>query len=734
MHRICAHDMPREPSHLRPPKHRRHLGAAICLCILAGCVGLKNSLAWGQQLAPLPPTVPILQTAATTQDVAADDTVGNDSVDDPDDILSLADESLESLSTRDVVVPAMDMEVSTVSRTESTVGRSPAAVFVVTNEMIRRSGARHIPDALRLVPGVNVARVSASRWAISIRGFNAEYANKLLVQIDGRSVYSPIFSGVYWDQQDLLLEDVERIEVIRGPGATVWGANAVSGVINIITKQARDTQGVFVQGGGGTDERDFGAVRYGGKIGDSLHYRLYGKWDERDGGWATPDAADDWRTGRGGFRMDWQPCDHTTVTLQGDFHRGTSGLRSNVAIEPVPPPLSPPPYRLTGDRSDFEPAGQNFLTRFSRRLGDESDYSIQLYWDRTERLNHSANYDSLFQSCNTFDLDFQHRFPIGHNHSLVWGFGYRNSQNLVDGHFTTNFAQPARSFDIISYFVQDQITLSPDLLYLTLGSKFEHNEFSGFEFQPTARLLWTPDERRTAWASVSRAVRTPSRIDHDVQITGPIGEFVPAFVQISGSPAVQSEQLLAYEIGYREQPSDAFWWDLAVFYNRYEDLVSAVPGMPFVDPLTGISYYPTTYANAMRGDTYGVELAGTYQVNPRWKLGSGYSFLLMDLKGVGAGGIEGESPRNQVYLQSGWDLGRSWNLDMTWRYVDSLATMGIDDYLVMDVRLAWLPNENLELAVVGRNLLDEEHPEFSTRGFYPSEVQRGVYGMVTWRY
>jgi len=738
MDKIPWHEVARERFHLQPPKCGRP-GAAICLCILTICVALEDSQGWGQQVAPLPPSSSLLRQASATGDVPAGAITGDDLPDDPNDILSLADESLESLSTRDVVVPAMDMEVSTVSRTESTVGRSPAAVFVVTNEMIRRSGARSVPDALRLVPGVNVARVSANRWVISVRGFNAVYANKLLVQIDGRSVYNPVFSGVYWDQQDLLLEDVERIEVIRGPGATVWGANAVNGVINIITKQARDTQGVFVEGGGGTEERGFGAFRYGGKVDDSLHYRFYGKWDERDGGWATPDAADDWRMGRGGFRVDWQPCECTTFTLQGDFYEGTSGWAYNAALEPVPPapplpPFSPPPYQLTGERSDQVPSGQNMLTRFSRKLSDESDWSIQLYWDRTERPDKSPNYTQYFQSCSTFDLDFQHRFPLGHCHSVIWGFGYRNTQNVTDGHFTISFDPPIRSFGISSYFIQDQITLSPDLLYLTLGSKFEHNDFSGFEFQPTARLLWTPSERQTAWASVSRAVRTPSRVDQDVTVNAPMGESIPMFIQTLGNPAVESEQLIAYEIGYRAQPSDAFWWDLAVFYNDYEDLVTAVPGILFVDPLTGIPYYRNTYANAMRGDTYGFELGGTYQVNPCWKLSSGYSFLVIDLQGVGSANVEGESPRNQVYLQSGWDLGRSWELDMIWRYVDNLPALGVPNYLVMDVRLAWLPSKNLEVAVVGRNLLDEEHPEFTTRSLYPSDVQRGVYGMVTWRY
>jgi len=685
-------------------------------------------------VSPLPLSSSFPRQVSATQDAAAGvaKTVadGDKTPNDAD----FLDMDIEQLRKTSVIAPSLEVEVTSVSKQKSTVGRSPTAVFVVTNEMILRSGARNIPDVLRLVPGVNVARVSANRWAISIRGFNAVYANKLLVQIDGRSVYNPVFSGVYWDQQDLLLADIERIEVIRGPGATIWGANAVNGVINIITKRARDTQGAFVQGGGGTEERDFGAFRYGGKVGDSLYYRFYGKWDERGGGWAIPDAGDDSRMGRGGFRMDWEPCECTTLTLQGDFYEGKSGQRCNTSIEPVPPPPSPPPYQDPGERSDYAPAGQNILARLSRKLSDESDWSVQLYWDRTERSISGTTYSDFLQSCDTFDLDLQHRFPLAHNHSLIWGFGYRNTRNVNDGNFTMSFDPPIRSFDIISCFVQDQITLSPDLFYLTLGIKLSHNDFSGFEYQPTARLLWTPTKRQSAWASISRAVRTPSRVDQDIRINGSMGEYVPGFVKISGSRAVMSEQLLSYEIGYRAQPSDAFWWDLAVFYNDYEDLVTAVPGMPYFDPSTAIFYVPSTYANAMGGDTYGFELTGTYQVNPCWKLSSGYSFLVMNLQGVGSGAIEGESPRNQVYLQSGWDLGRSWELDMIWRYVDNLPSLGVPNYLVMDIRLAWLPSENLEVAVVGRNLLDEKHQEFDTRSFYSSEVQEGVYGMVTWRF
>ncbi len=655
--------------------------------------------------------------------------------DDTDDVLALADESLESLSRRDVVVPAMDMEVSTVSRTESTVGRSPAAVFVLTNEMIRRSGARSIPEALRLVPGVNVARASSNTWAISIRGFNDLFSNKLLVQIDGRTVYTPVFSGVFWDQQDVLLEDVERIEVIRGPGATVWGANAVNGVINILTKRARDTQGAFVQGGGGTHQRGFGGFRYGGSLDESSHYRVYGKGFDRDRGFHDH-AEDDWRKGQIGFRADWEPSECTTVTLQGDYYEGKSGQCVDDLL------ASPPFVQAHAAGGDEKISGSDILLRLSRTLDEESDWAVQLYYDRAARLADSVNY---FQSTDTFDLDFQHRFPVGSRQSLIWGCGYRNTRNVTDGNFIISFDPAVRSFGLISYFVQDQITLSEDLLYFTVGSKFEHNQFSGFEYQPSARLMWTPSQRQTAWAAISRAVRTPSRTDQDIRVLGgPVAlSFAPpgvTFLQFVGSPDAGSEELLAYEAGFRTQPTDAFWWDLAVFYNQYDNLIFRTPGAPF-PPAAALppAYWQMIYTNGTRAETYGIELAATYQVNPCWKLQGGYTFLKMFLHAPptaasGAEDDEGESPQNQVYLQSGWDLGCDWQLDVIGRYVDSLPDLDIPSYVVMDVRLAWMPTENMEVAAVGRHMLEGIHPEFSTRRFNPTEVRQEVYGMVTWRY
>jgi iron complex outermembrane recepter protein len=601
--------------------------------------------------------------------------------------------------------------------------------------MIRRSGARNIPEVLRTVPGVNVARITGSQWAVTIRGFNGMYANKLLVQIDGRSIYTPLYSGVFWDQHDVLLEDVERIEVIRGPGAAVWGANAVNGVINIITKKARDTQGAFAQGGAGSEERGFGAVRFGDVVGDSLYYRVHGKATERDGGFNPVDAEDDSRRGRFGFRMDWEPCEHTSLTLQGDYEQGTSGQRYDG-------PLSTPPFWQSGGNREEEYFGANILARLSRTYDDQTDWSLRLYGDRNKRWSDNGGYGDC---ADRFDLDFQHRFQLAPRHSLICGAGYRVSRTATESSYVVGFDPAVRTFDRISYFVQDRIELREDLLYLTLGSKFEHNDFSNFEYQPTARLLWTPSQRQTIWASVSRAVRTPAISDQGILLTfAPVAmSFAPpgaTLMRTEGNRAVESENVMAYEMGLRSQPTDDLWWDVAVFFNKYENLVARVPATPFPPaPTFPPAYWSLNMTNAMRGETYGFGLAATYEVNPCWRLSGGYSFLRMHLHArddamANAESGEGKSPQNQVYMQSGWDIGHGVELDLTGRYVDGLSALQIPGYMAMDARLAWQPRESLELAVVGRHLLDASHYEYIVPNFYPSEVLSEVYASVTWRH
>ena len=635
------------------------------------------------------------------------------------------DMDLEQLSRADVLVPAMDTVVSSVSRQESTVGRSPAAVFVITPEMIRRSGAINIPDLLRMVPGVEVARIDANKWAVTARGFNGRLANKLLVQIDGRSVYAQSSGGVFWDMQDVVLQDVERIEVIRGPGATVWGANAVNGVINIITKRASDTQGVLVSAGSGSEERLFSTVRYGSQIGEDLSWRIYGKQYERDGGYFSDDAFDDARQARGGFRADWTPSTCDTVTMQGDFYEGASGTLA-LASSPVFPFLQP---RI----ADTTFNAQNYLMRWTHVIDDDSDWTWQAYYDEWDRTEPFAN-----NGQKTFDFDFHHRFPWGERQNIIYGMGYRH----IDDHVFFDpalgvVAPPVLGTNLFSYFIQDEIALEEDRWYLTAGSKFEHNDFTGFEFQPSIRLLFLPTERASAWAAVSRAVRTPNRIEQHITTDNVISPFGPVFSRLSGNDNLVAEELLAFEAGYRAQPVDTFSWDLVGFYNNYENLIGVLPsGAPFFDPGIGAIVVPVRQANSLSADTYGVELSSTFQLNPKWELTAAYTWLYLDIHASSSTSTQGASPNNQMYLRSSWTPRCDLEFDVIGRYVDNLPALGVSSYLTMDVRAAWRPSKNLEWAVVGRNLLDSHHAEFTDTlgGTIGTEVQPEVFTTLTWTY
>lgn len=627
--------------------------------------------------------------------------------DDLDEFLNLDIEQLRRTS----VAPALETVVTTVSRQESTVGRSPAAVYVITSEMIRRSGATSIPEVLRMAPGVEVARIDSNKWAITVRGFNNRFSNKLLVQIDGRSVYDPTFAGVLWDEPDLLLEDIERIEVIRGPGATIWGANAVNGVINVITRRAEDTVGVYARAGGGSEELGFTSARIGGCAADgAVHWRLWGKWSERDRGLrAGEQSFDDWNQGRGGFRLDWTPGCCDTITFQGDYYEGISNA-GRVIASPMP------------DRQRVDLRGGYVMGRWTRELSDESDLSLQAYIDHKERPGENE----VDWGLDTYDVDFQHRLRCGYRHQLIWGLGYRHiSDRLVPLPGSLAWFVPAkRKTDLLSGFVQDEVTLVDDHLFFTIGTKLEENDYTGFEIQPSARLLWSPDATRAAWGAFSRAVRTPSRAEDDIRVAlgGP--------VFIIGSRDIVSAEVLAYEIGYREQPIEQFSWDVALFYNVYDNLLTSTLAFPNL-----------VFSNDMTGETYGVELFGNLDVTSCWRLSASYTFLRMHLHPGPTSSMtgelaEGSSPRNQASIRSSWDLGRDWQLDVAARYVDSLPGQFTPSYITMDLRAGWQPTERLELAVVGQNLLDAAHKEFNTTEdlLQFTEAQRGVYGSLTWRY
>ncbi len=656
---------------------------------------------------------------------------------------------------------SLQQQVSSVSRQESTVAHSPTAIFVITQDMIRRSGATTIMEALRMVPGLNVARVNSSTWAISSRGFNDLFANKMLVQIDGRTVFNPIFSGVYWDNVDLLLQDVERIEVIRGPGATVWGANAVNGVINITTKSARDTQGSLITGGGGSFDQGMGGFRHGGKLGDDLYYRVWGKWTDTGRGFNSDGLArDNWQQGRFGIRFDWLVSERDTFTLQGDMYREAAGVYE---VHPTPFPQGPPTlissyaFPVTENRH-FQ--GADILWRWTHKIDKDSDWRLQIYYDNISLRSTTVGELAV----NTFDLDFQHQFPLTARQQIIYGFGYRLNSILFRGSFSGDFQTNAvppgfqvagfpPNFDqrIFSAFVQDQITLVKDKLNFTGGVKFEHNSYANFEFQPTGRLLWTPTEKQSIWAAVSRAVRTPNYQEEGIANTlrpsAVTGAGIPVFPRILPNPSFLSEDVVAYEVGYRAQPTDSFSFDVATFINDYRHLRVTVPGGPL--SLPGFNINSLQFQNAMVGDTYGAEVAANWKVSEYWRLYGAYTFLNMQLRpdsslpaATQTGAVNGsahQSPSHQVYLQSSWDLGCHWEFDLIGRYVDALTGFNpiVPSYFSLDARLAWKPRPGLEFSVVGQNLLQAHHTEFGTNplvGRPTIEIPRGVYGMMTYRW
>ncbi len=647
--------------------------------------------------------------------------------------------SLPSDLTELSIEALMDIEITSLSKKNQKLSEAPAAVFVITQEDIRRSGATSIPEALRMVPGLQVAQITSSQWAVTSRGFNGRFGNKLLVLMDGRSVYTPLFSGVFWEVQDTLLEDVERIEVIRGPGGSIWGANAVNGVINIITKSAADTQGGLVVAGAGTEEKAFGSFRYGGAFHEDIYFRFFGKYFDRDAAVFADgsDAADSWDFLRGGFRMDAAPGSDNRFMLQGETYGGTTGDRVDIGT------YTPPYVEIKDTEGDY--SGGHLLGRWERDLGTGSDLGLQLYFDR------AAGDPSLGDfRADTYDVDFQHRFQLGRRQEVIWGLGYRYIQDTVSGGQGIELDPINYSQDLFSGFIQDEIELWEGFAFLTLGTKLEHNDFTGLEVQPNARLLFKADERNSVWLSVARAVRTPSRGETDSQVRDrvipptPPNPFALQPV-VNGDDDFKTEELWAYEAGYRTQPLDTLSIDVALFYNDYDQLRATelqLPELEF-DPAPPHLIIPTLLRNNMAGHTYGLEVTADWQVSSYLRLQGSYSYWKADLTLENdaipeetLAATEDSSPRHQVSLRSSFNLPGNVELDLWGRYVDRLPAYDISSYVTLDARLAWEPVEGLELALVGWNLLDDQHPEFEPEflGTVATEVQRSVYAKITWRF
>jgi iron complex outermembrane recepter protein len=633
----------------------------------------------------------------------------------------------------------MNTTVTSVSRRSQRVSEAAAAVFVISQDDIRRSGVTSIAEALRMAPGIEVARIDANKWAISSRGLNGRFANKLLVLFDGRSVYTPLWSGVFWDRQDTVLEDIERIEVIRGPGAALWGANAVNGVINIITKSSGDTLGTLMSAGGGTHERGFGSARYGRQLGEDASVRIYGKYTSRAGldDTSGQDGNNGWTALRGGFRLDAEPSTQNSLTLQGDLYKE----RLHETYVDIVPTL--------GSFNYTTPVfGANLLSRWKHTFSDTADLALQLYYDRTD-----TTLAVVDEQRDTFDVDFQNRFALTADQEIVWGGGYRYSgDTILNPSSSLNLSPVHQDTHLFSSFVQDNITLLPETLHFILGSKFEVNSYTGLEVQPNARLIFTPNRQHTLWGAVSRAVRTPSRGEQSLSLYLPAGSFqgLPLRGHLIGNDQLKAENLIAYELGYRVETTRGLTADLAAFYNVYRNFSIFRQGQAGFEAAPDGPHFaqPLTLGNFGRAETCGVELAADYKALSWWRLRGTYTWMRV-LKtetdpGASFTNIQGESPQHQVSLRSSMDLSRNIELDLWLRYVGALefrdspesASTPINRYLTLDTRVAWKPWKSLELALVGQNLLQKAHREYHPQLIttQPTSVGRGMYGKLTWQF
>ncbi len=640
------------------------------------------------------------------------------------DIEALLQMSLEELT---------DIEITSVSKKSEKASEAAAAVFVITQEDIRRSGATSIPEALRLAPGIQVARSGSHQWAVSARGFNDQFANKLLVLMDGRSVYTPLFAGVWWDAQDTILEDIDRIEVIRGPGGTLWGANAVNGVINIITRDSAETVGNIASVIGGGEDR-IASFRHGGEF-ENGTYRLYGKYSDIDDSETSTGAKadDDWQVARAGFRTDWEQGDKSNITLQGDVYSG----REDSAL--LLPSLTSPTLS-TSVLDEQTMRGANILGRWTYVQSGSSEYSLQTYIDHTRR-------DDVFlkESINTIDIDFQNILTLAESHEVVWGMGYRFIYDNLKGDYIS-FSPDSRSYDVWSAFAQDKISILPDQgVFITVGSKFEHNDFSGFEMQPSARLTWIVDNNQTLWSSITRSVRTPLRSSSDLSLAAaavPVSATSVGVLTVIGNRDVKTENAISYEAGYRIQPMENLSFDVALFFTDYSKLFTDSTGTPFVSSSSLFGSHltiPVNPGNAGSGDAYGGEFVGSWQVMDNWNISATYSLLDLKVKGSSLFVTsEGKSPNQQFNIRSHYAFNEYLEMDNALYYVDALqpnSATSIPSYVRLDTRIGWQPIDGLELSLVGQNLLDDRHPEFS--GFIykgNSEIGRSFYGKATLRF
>jgi iron complex outermembrane recepter protein len=640
-----------------------------------------------------------------------------------------ADTNQPSMSPRDLenftLEQLVNVKVTSVAKQETDLFTSPAAISVITQDDLQRNGFTSIPDALRLVPGMDVAQINAGQWAVSTRGFNSQYADKLLVLVDGRSVYTPAFSGVFWELQDLIMDDLDRIEVIRGPGAALWGDNAVNGVINVTTKSASDTQGALISTSFGTENQSITSLRYGGQLTTNLFFRVYLKYESEDGllnsmGNRMPDG---WDALLGGSRMDWEPNPNDRFTLEGDYV--AENLGGSIQV-----PQLTPPYATTFSGVNQDSDG-NIEGRWTHDFSASSQLTLQTYYDHS--VTQTAQ---ILSTVDVYDIDLQDQFALGDRQDIVLGAGFRDSRDTSPPTFNLIYSPEHSYTTIYNVFAQDNVTLVQDRLHLTLGTKIDHTTYGGFDYQPDGRLLWTPSENQTVWTAVSRAVSIPSQLEEASRYNDAVFPTAngPAVVSILGNPNFKPEELLAYQLGYRITPTPNWSFDVATYYNVYHGVRTNQMGVPYFEaaPVPHL-VIPETWENALSGDCYGAEVSAQWKPFDSWRLAASYSWLHLaaDLDNS----ITGDGPQQQFQIHSYLDLTRNINFNSSLYYVGGLPDQSVPSYFRLDIGLNWRLNKSWEIGVFGQNLLHTGTVEYeSLRTPALTEIPRSVYGKITWRF
>ena len=648
-------------------------------------------------------------------------------------------EPVEDLSVEEI----LGLQVTSVGRKAQQVANAPASVYVITQEEIRRSGATTIPDILRIVPGLVVARINGNNWGISSRGGTRQFANKMQVMIDGRPVYNRLFSGVYWDSQDLLIEDIDRIEVVRGTGSVVWGSNAVNGVIHIITKAAQDTQGSQMTLGTGNEERAFSSYRFGGKIGEKLFYRVWGKQNYRQ--YYAPgsplirrnlvetpgqprnfnDGSADDQDGsalRMGFRLDWQKSVRDIVQVSGMIYRNTFSVENwQLGAGAVASRL----------RLEDRTPGGNLLARWVRSNSIASETSVQFWADRSSRVNqlYSIRLDAI-------DFDLQHRRQLSEGNEIHFGAGYRLTTDSLTSTQAFRFREPTRTDSLSNVMIRDEHQWFSRRVTVSAGIRAEHNAYTGFEWQPAVKFLYTPTKSHSLWAGWSRAVRTPSRAEHDTE-TLPIGrpEFqgLPVLIDLTGNRRLQSERVREWSAGYRYQQRQKWSIDLNLFHNRLTRLGSLELGEMRVEFAPSLLLRQTVYTgNGREGTIRGFEFAGSASVKSWWKVHGSYSYLSAFSRTVAGSSdatayTNGQEPRHQFKARSLWNLSQHWQFDVSGYAIDSIPAYQVPGKFRIDSRLGWRPTRSHDLSFIVQDWLDQRRLEFQSELYiYAVPVRRSM--------